>query len=401
MDASFSSEEFYAEVLVPILIDQPFAEELSFEGAYRISDYSNTEAEDTYKLGINWAINSDIRIRANRLTAFRAPNLGEFASPITALSLSLFDQNSDQFVPRLAGRYNGDPCLLGTGDASQCAAFGAPPVGTEFDSSTAKYTYGGNPNIKPEQAESDTLGIVYTPSYLEGFDLSLDYYSIRVTDAVSQIQPGAALQSCYIDDPNPNNPLCGAVLRDPNTGFISTAIVNDFNLAAIEQAGIDVAANYVIDAPAQMGGRFRFSYQGNFVTKQTRQNNSTVAEVDCKGTYGSACSGDFASILQADYKHRASIDWQLDNMNFQLGWRRIGEVEYAVDRSETISAQNYLDFAAAWQVNEELAVNFGVDNLLDREPPTPEIGANHFNTVSDYSVIGRSVGVSLRYAPSF
>ena len=88
-------------------------------------------------------------------------------------------------------------------------------------------------------------------------------------------------------------------------------------------------------------------------------------------------------------------------MNFQLGWRRIGEVEYAVDRSETISAQNYLDFAAAWQVNEELAVNFGVDNLLDREPPTPEVGANHFNTVSDYSVIGRSVGVSLRYAPSF
>ena len=137
----------------------------------------STEAEDTYKLGINWAINSDIRIRANRLTAFRAPNLGEFASPITALSLSLFDQNSDQFVPRLAGRYNGDPCLLGTGDATQCAAFGAPPVGTEFDSSTAEYTYGGNPNIKPEQAESDTLGIVYTPSYLEGFDLSLDYYS--------------------------------------------------------------------------------------------------------------------------------------------------------------------------------------------------------------------------------
>ena len=116
-----------------------------------------------------------------------------------------------------------------------------PPVGTEFDSSTAEYTYGGNPNIKPEQAESDTLGIVYTPSYLKGFDLSLDYYSIRVTDAVSQIQPGAA-QSCYVDDPNPNNPLCGAVLRDPNTGFISTAIVNDFNLAAIEQEGIDVAA---------------------------------------------------------------------------------------------------------------------------------------------------------------
>ncbi|NMR26090.1 TonB-dependent receptor [Pseudoalteromonas sp. NEC-BIFX-2020_015] len=401
MDASFSSEEFYAEILVPILADMPFVKELSFEGAYRISDYSNTEAEDTYKLGINWAINDDIRIRANKLTAFRAPNLGEFASPITALSLALFDQNSDQFVPRLAGRYDGDPCLLGTGDATQCAAFGAPAAGSVFDTSQAAYTYGGNPDIKPEQAESDTLGVVYTPSYIEGFDLSLDYYSIRVTDAVSQIQPGAALQSCYIDNPNPNNPLCNAVLRDPNTGFISTAIVNDFNLAAIEQTGFDLAANYVFDAPMDLGGRFRFSYQGNFITEQTRQNNSTVAEVDCKGTYGSACSGDFASILQADYKHRATFDWQLDTMNFQLGWRRIGEVDYAVDRSETISAQNYMDFAASWQATDDIAVNFGIDNLFDKAPPTPEVGANHFNTVSDYSVIGRTVGIAVRYSPHF
>ncbi|CAM4258070.1 TonB-dependent receptor domain-containing protein [Pseudoalteromonas ostreae] len=401
MDANFDSSEFYAELLVPILVDMPFAKELSFEGAYRISDYSNTEAEDTYKLGINWAINDDIRIRANKLTAFRAPNLGEFASPITELSFALFDQSSDQFLLHYAGRFNGDPCLLGTGDAAQCAAFGAPAVGSEFDSSSAAYTYGGNPDIKPEQAESDTLGLVYTPSYIDGFDVSVDYYSIRVTDAVSQIQPAAALQSCYIDDPNPNNPLCGAVLRDPNTGFISTAIANDFNLAAIEQEGIDVAANYVFDAPMALGGRFRLSYQGNFVTKQTRQNNSTVADVDCKGTYGSTCSGDFASILQADYKHRATFDWQLDTMNFQLGWRRIGEVEYAVDRTETIDAQDYIDFAASWQATDTIAVNFGIDNLFDKAPPTPEIGANHFNTVSDYSVIGRTVGVAVRYSPEF
>lgn len=401
MDASFTSEEVYAEVLVPILVDMPFAEELNFEGAYRISDYSNTDSEDTYKLGINWAINSDLRIRANKLTAFRAPNLGEFASPITGLSLSLFDQTSNDFVPRFAGRFDGDPCLLGTGDAAQCAAFGAPPVGSEFDSSTAEYTYGGNPDIKPEQAESDTIGIVYTPSYIDGFDVSIDYYSIEVTDAVSQIQPSAALQSCYIDNPSPNNPLCGAVLRDPNTGFISTAIVNDFNLAAIKQVGVDLAANYVMDAPDVMGGRFRFSYQGNFVTEQTRQNNSTVAEMDCKGTYGSACSGDFASILQADYKHRTTFDWQLDTMNFQLGWRRIGEVDYAVDRSETISAQDYIDFAASWQATDTIALNFGIDNLFDKAPPTPELGANHFNTVSDYSVIGRTLGVAVRYSPSF
>jgi outer membrane receptor protein involved in Fe transport len=401
MDASFSSKEFYLEVLVPIVENVAFADEISLEAAYRISDYSNTEAADTYKIGINWAINSEIRLRANKLTAFRAPNLGEFASPITALSLSLFDQTSDQFVARLAGRYDGDPCLLGTGDATQCAAFGAPAVGTPFDSATAEYTYGGNPDIKPEEAESTTLGVVYTPEFIENFNISIDYYNIIVTDAVSQIQPGAALQSCYIDNPNPNNPLCGAVLRDAETGLISKAIVNDFNLASIEQTGIDIAFNYLFDAPSAMGGIFKLSYQGNIITKQTRQNNSTVPTTDCKGTYGSACSGDFASILQADYKHRTTFDWRIDEVSLQLGWRRIGEVDYAVDRSETITAQDYFDFSSSWHVTEEVAINFGIDNLFDKKPPTPSVGANHFNTVSDYSVIGRTFGIAVRYTPDF
>ena len=401
MDAGFDSKEIYAEVLVPLLFDTPFFDQLDFEGAYRISDYSNTDAENTYKLGLNWAINSDVRVRASHQTAFRAPNLGEFASPITALSLALFDQTSDQFVPRFAGRFDGDPCLLGTGNAEQCARYGAPAVGTPFDSSQAAYTYGGNPNIKPEQAESSTIGVVYTPSYLNGFDLTLDYYNIEITDAVSQIQPAAALKNCYIDNPVAGNPLCDAVLRDPNTGLISTAIVNDFNLAAIKQEGFDIAANYRFDAPEAIGGRMKVSYQGTVITKQTRQANATVAAIDCKGTYGSACSGDFASVLQADYKHRMTLDWNLDSVGVQLGWRRIGEVDYAADRNISISAQNYLDLSASWQATDALSVTAGVDNLLDKEPPTPSVGANHFNTVSDYSVLGRTIGISLRYTPAF
>ncbi|MDP2716300.1 TonB-dependent receptor domain-containing protein [Rheinheimera sp.] len=401
MDAGFDSKEVYAEVLVPLLFDKPFFDQLDFEGAYRISEYSNTDAENTWKLGLNWAINSDVRIRASRQTAFRAPNLGEFASPITALSLALFDQTSEQFVPRFAGRFDGDPCLLGTGNAEQCARYGAAPAGTPFDAATASYTFGGNPDIKPEQAESSTLGVVYTPSYLSGFDVTLDYYTIKITDAVSQIQPAAALKNCYIDNPVAGNPLCDAVQRDPQTGLISTAIVNDFNLAAVRQDGVDLAANYRFTAPEVMGGSMKLAYHATIITKQTRQNNATVAAIDCKGTFGSACSGDFASVLQADYKHRVTLDWNLDTVGVQLGWRRIGEVENAADRSISISAQNYLDLAASWQASDELSLTAGIDNLLDKEPPLPLSGANHFNTVSDYPVTGRTLGVSLRYTPAF
>ncbi|GGO64850.1 TonB-dependent receptor domain-containing protein [Bowmanella pacifica] len=399
MDAEFDSKEFYAEVLVPVLVDLPFVQELNLEGAYRTSDYSNTDSANTNKLGLSWTINDDVRLRATRQTAIRAPNLGEFAGPETALSLALFDPNSSQFVPRLGGRFDGDPCLDGRGNAEQCARFGAAAPGTAFDTSQAIYTFGGNPNIRPEEAETYTVGLVYTPDYIDGFDLTLDYYDIEISDAVSQIQPIAALTNCYIDNPVADNPLCGAVLRDPNTGLISQTLVNDLNLATLKQAGIDIGARYRFDSVLGFGETLQISYQGNVVTEQKRQDNATVAARDCKGTFGTACTGDFASILQADYRHRAAIDLFIDEVNVQLSWRRIGDVVNALDATDTISAQNYIDLAASWEVSDELQLTFGVDNLFDKEPPMPKGAANLFGTVSDYDVIGRSFGLSVRYRP--
>jgi outer membrane receptor protein involved in Fe transport len=399
MDASFYTKEVYAEVLVPLISGVAWAEQLDFEGAYRVSSYSNTEADDTYKLGLNWAVNSDWRIRWTKQSAFRAPNIGEFAGPISSLSLALFDPYSDQFISSFAGRFEGDPCLLGTGDADQCALFGAPEVGTEWDSSTAEYTYGGNPDIKPEKATSTTIGLVFTPDYIDGFDLTLDFYKIEITDAVSVIQPAVALQSCYIDNPTQNNSLCDAVERDATTGFISIAKVNDFNLARLLQEGADISANYRFDAPVFMSGKLTVNYSANLVTKLDKQLNTTVATTDCKGTYGSACSGDSASVLQADYKHRASLTWDVDQFKTQLSWRRIGDVNYASDQTISIAAQNYIDIAVRYAVTDALSVNVGIDNLFDKEAPVPSDGSDRFNTVSGYDVVGRTIGLTLHYQP--
>ncbi len=399
MDASFYSKEAYSEILVPLLFDVPWAKQLDFEGAYRVSSYSNTEAEDTYKLGLNWAINDDVRVRWTKQSAFRAPNIGEFAGPVAGLSLALFDPNSDQFITRLAGRFEGDPCLLGTGDEAQCARFGAPAAGTEWDSSTAQYTYGGNPDIKPEQATSTTVGVVFTPDYIDGFDITLDFYKIEITDAVSVIQPALALQNCYIDNPTANNPLCDAVVRDATTGFISIAKVNDFNLARLLQEGVDISAKYRVSAPDIMGGSLTFNYSANIVTTLDKQLNVTVATTDCKGTYGSACSGDSASVLQADYKHRATVTWDINQFKTQLSWRRIGDVDYASDKSITIGAQDYLDVAIGYDLTDEIVLNLGIDNVFDKQPPVPSEGANRFNTVSGYDVVGRTVGLRVQYQP--
>lgn len=398
LNDGFTSKEFYSEILVPIISDLPLVQELSLEGAYRVADYTNTDVGDTYKYGLSWTVNDDIRVRATRTTSVRAPNLGEFAGPEVQLTLALFDPDSASFIPRLGGRFDGDPCLDGRGDAAQCERLGAAAPGTSFDTSAAIYSFGGNADIKPEESEATTLGIVYTPNYLSGLSITLDYYDIEITDAVSQIQPISALTNCYIDNPSAGNPLCGAVLRDPTTGLISQALVNDFNLASLQQKGYDLGVVYSFDAPDGMGESFKISYQGNKVTDQTRQNNATVDAIDCKGTFGTSCTGDFASILQADYRHRATLDWFFaDSWNLQLSWRRIGEVENVLDRSDKIDAQDYLDLAAIWNVNTQLQISFGVDNLSDETPPLPNSSGNLYGTVSEYDVMGITGGVSARW----
>src|SRR3546814_12876230 len=95
-----------------------------------------------------------------------------------------------------------------------------------------------------ERGKTYTLGGVFTPTFLRGLNLSVDWYKIDIRNAVGQIQPVDALTSCYITDPTPGNPLCAAVTRDPTTGYILNAFVDDRNLALIKQQGIDIDFRY-------------------------------------------------------------------------------------------------------------------------------------------------------------
>ncbi len=396
IDAGFDTNEYFGELLVPILADLPLVEELTFEGAYREFDFSTTGKGDADKIGLTWIVNEQLRFRGQRQTTVRAPNLGEFAGPEVQLPLSLFDPQSPRLIPRLLGRFDGDPCLDGRGDPGQCAAQGAAAPGTPFDTNQAVYSFGGNPNIKTEKGETTTWGFVYTPSFLPGASVSADYVDIVITDAVSQIQPIAALTNCYIDNPVAGNPLCGAVLRDPATGLISQALVNDFNLARLAQESVDVGIAVPLDALGAQFGEFAISYQASIVTEQSRQANATVSAIDCKGTFGGSCSGDFASFLQPDYKHRANLSWERDSFSALLSWRRIGDVVNAGNRADTIDAQDYLDLTGSYVLNDMITITAGVKNLFDEDIPVPRAGGNFFGALSEYDVLGRSIGLSLK-----
>lgn len=400
---SFRAREIYAEVLVPVLSKLPFIENLSLEGAVRRSFYNKSLGADnaytTDKLGASWAINDQVRLRATKQSVIREPNMGEYANPVFSLPF-----NALVTTARLQPRYQGDPCALGTGDKAQCARFGAPAAGSynSLDPAllTGGYYYGGNPEIRAEKGDTRTLGVVLTPAFAKGLSVTVDYYNIKLKDAVGQIQPVDALTSCYITDPRADNPLCAAVTRDPATGRIKDAYPVDRNLAEIRQAGFDIDASFRQNMPFGLPGKkLNWGYQAAIVKTYSIQKNPVLAPIDCKGSYGFRCSSDAVSLVAPAYRHRASLAWDFDKLTAQLGWKRVGKVKDSTIGSDaTIAAQDYVELNFALRpAIAGLTINFGIDNLFDKQPPLPA-NPSIFNTYPDtYNVMGRTFGVTATY----
>lgn len=391
--------ELFGELVVPVLSDLPLIQKLTLEGAYRMSWYDKSVGTnrryDTDKIGLNWVVGDDLRLRATRQTVIRDANIGEFANPVFSIPFANLVT-----VARLFPRYAGDPCALGTGDAPQCQRLGYKTAYNSRDplNLVGGYFFGGNANIRAERGKTYTVGGVLTPRFLPGFNLSVDYYNIKIDDAVGQIQPVDAITSCYITDPRADNPLCAAVTRDPVTGRILNAFVDDRNLASIKQQGIDVDFNYGFAVPAGLPGRrIALGYQASFVTSYSIQRNAALTPINCKASYGARCSSDLVTLVTPDYRHRATFTWDSEPLTVQFGWKRIGEVrDSAVGSTEVIKPFDYFDLNIAIRPPiRGLTVAMGIDNLFDKKPPLPA-NAGAFNTYPDtYDVLGRSFGISV------
>lgn len=392
---SFEVAELYGEVLVPLLHDLPLIRKLDVGGAYRYSHYNLFGNHGTWKAEANWEVDANLRLRGTYQRVLRAPNFGEFAASTSSLPF-----NNLVTVDRLKPRYGGDPCVLGTGNAAQCARFGAPAVGSADSLSasylTGNYYYGGNPNIKPETGYTKTLGAVLTPTFVPGLNVTVDWYELDLRGAVGVIQPIAAITSCYITNPTASNPLCGLVTRDPTTGYFKDAYVNNQNLGRLLQRGFDIAANYTVRPDWLPGKGMRLSYQGNIVTSYLIQANATVAAVQCKGTFGATCSSDGTTLVQPDYRHTVGLGWMFDKGVIQFDWQRIGKVRSSTAGStETLAAQDTFDLSASYEFTKAITLTAGIYNLFDKDPPRVSTGGV-FNTFPDtYDIMGRTIGLSL------
>ena len=352
-------------------------ESLSFDTAYRYSDYGDGVQTDTYKFGLEWAPVQDVRLRGSYQKAVRAANIVEL---FTAQGLNLFD------AP-------GDPCGAVARDPeasdAECIASGVPAglVGApSLDSPGAQYYFrqGGNAALAPEESDTYSYGVVFTPRFAPGLAITVDYFDIRIDDTISTFGANNTWTACYAN----NDPAaCSRIHRTPGTGQLWTngsGFVEDLNvnIGSITTTGYDLNVSYT---GLELGrfGSLALNLTGTYLDELITQpapgidldpDPDTVSDrYDCVGFYSTVCA-----TPKPEWRHRFRTSWQTPwDLDLSVTWRHYSavtgltgpNVEMPANQLDRrLPAEDYFDLAASWAITDKANVALGVNNVLDDNP---------------------------------
>jgi outer membrane receptor protein involved in Fe transport len=401
--------EVYTEALVPILSDKPFAHAVTAELGYRHTDFTaqNSEQYGTYKYGGEWAPLQELRFRGMKERATRAPNVNELFEPqSSALSNLAVDPCQGNRISAAQANTAGTLSNLCRLTGVPLASIGSLPAPS---SGQINNRVGGNPGLKAERADTTTIGFVWQPDYLEGLVASIDYYRIKVNQAITTPSVTDVLNQCYNPAFNPTytfNSACAQVLRGPVTGTFNGAdapgvVTNRSNAGTLETYGYDLSLKYSVKLPGPGWGRLSFAFDGNDTQSWKFQANATSINRECAGFYSIACGSappDSRADVRPKYKWTQRTIWSVSEFDFTYEWRHLSAVR-AQDTSflplfSRIPNYEYFDFATAWHAMKNVRLNFTITNLMDKKPPIvgSTIGTTAYNSGNTFPAFYDPVG---------
>lgn len=389
--------EYFGELVVPILKDMFLAKELELRLAARKSDYKasgfvgatfveNDPGSPTNEMyGLKWRPIDDLLVRASWGENFRAPSAfdlyqgGQEGFPATSdpcRSAASVGGATSPFVTGAASSGGGTV-------TSQCIALGIPVTGALQNNSQIRALGGGNPSLKPEFGTNFTGGFVYSPDWLEGLDLSVDYYKIKLKDVQATLTAGTILNRCVgfgaIYDPA----LCSFVTRTAD-GSLATVRTARFNSAENITSGIDFGVGYRWDTGSF--GKFNFKLDFTKVLEDKSRTSLLNPLGEAVGSYAGAPSFEYRSVFTTDWSMgdfsarwtaRLLSDLYEYNCGFLLA-KCGGDAPVIVGGVPTgaispLSSHTgvvvYHDLSVAWKAPWDARISVGARNIFGKEPP--------------------------------
>jgi outer membrane receptor protein involved in Fe transport len=343
-DGSYSLQEAYAEVSVPLLKDKPGVQYLELDAAVRYSHYSTVGGKATTKLGLLYRPVKSTMLRGTYSQGFRAPSISELYQGQR--------QTNFQAV---------DPCNGGGAGLPGCAGIPASYNQSLYNSGLMSGITAGNAQLKAETADTYSVGLAWTPASIEGLTFTADKFLIKIKDAIASQTATQILQACAT-----TGAFCDLVRRGAS-GEVSQLTQAVVNLSRLEVAGVDATLRYVFPAgKAKIDSALDVSYLERYRSFVPQADGSVV--IDDRAGKSDQPRSTFPRVkAQASLRYLAAA--------YTAGWkaRYIGGSDdiagNAVNGGKTASVV-YHDLQVGHTLpggNVTLAI--GIDNVFDKMPP--------------------------------
>ena len=386
----YSVNGYYGELLIPLVQGLPFADEVVFETAYRVDHYSTAGTVDASKFGISWVLNDDIRFRGVVSESVRAPSIDDLFSGQAQSYTSIGDpcagvggESEASMNPTVVANCLSDPRIAAT------AASGRFDV--DLNETIPGFSYsqpqiqtisgftGGNEDLGEESADTTTLGLVWTPSYVEGLAVTLDYYEIEIEDVISSVSASRLINECYESTSYPNVPQCDAHTRF-DSGHLRYWYSYGINQSKYETAGYDLAVGYTFEDLGPVPGELDIRGIATFRDKHIYQTTVDSTPADFVGEVG-----------LNDEIMRLNFLWTNDDwlVSLQTNYYSdaLDDATQAPDayHLNQVDSYTYIDMQVRYDLTDNVDIYFGVDNLTDKQPPFCPTCKNEPNPGSHYT----------------
>lgn len=414
---SVDTYEAFGELLIPVLKDLPFIQEFNTNLGYRFSDYSSVGAISTYKADFDWTVFDGLRFRGGYNRAIRAPSVGELYAPVSTGSVAI--------GTAAATNTDGDPCDTrssfrrgpdGAKVAALCLTQGVPAnILDSYQLGTAQVfaLTGGNPDLQEETADTFSIGAVVQSPFenplFSRMSASVDWYSIKVKDAVGQLPIKNAFQFCFNAGGNnptfdPGNYYCQLIARNTASGVPLNPVQPLLNLGQFETTGVDFQFDWTVDLmDAGLGdnsGSLALNVAVGWLDTFEVQTLPGAATYDYAGTWGTAVETS-AGQAHPEWKTVTTATYSWGPANIGLRWRHLSEMKNSAvivtptSTSRGVKAYDVFDLNGRVKLPWDTDLRFGVNNLLDKAPPQAgDTEANY--DAQNYDVMGRSYYLGVR-----
>ena len=372
VSGGYTVKEGFAEASIPVVQGRRFLEDVTLDLGYRYSDYTTDINTDTYKYAGTWTIDNQLKLRASYQRAVRAPNIVELYGPATGNLFAMGNDPCNKANP-------GDALSVNGYTFEQCARSGVTQAvwdnGGPANSNADQYNtlIGGNLDLDPESSDTYSYGFILSPNFLPNFSMTLDYYDIKVEDAITSVNGETTLTACITG----NDAACAAVHRNAgagdslwrgNAGPTNGVDALFINSGYFQVKGIDVELRYSMDLGNRWGS-LDLSSQLAYVDSWEQEELPGAGKENCEGLYGESCETPLPK-----YRNRFSTTWTTPwNVLVNFSWRYIDGVDIVPGAADPvdIDAQNYFDLAGVWNVTDYATLRAG------REQPARHVAAAH------------------------